>query len=190
LLDQIPKVKPRFRGALENGRQDAVLSKKLATIRCDLDLPFDPAKFHVRPPDRDRLAKIFTELEFTKFLQDLDAAAPKKLTISYEKYRLITTADDLQRLVEELGKCSTVAVDLETTSVDPMRAKIVGFSLCGCEGQPAYVPVAHNYLGVPSQLPLEAVIAAVKPVLTNPKIAKVAQNATYELLTLRRHGIE
>ena len=48
---------------------------------------FDPARVHVRPPDRDRLAKIFTELEFTKFLQDLDAAAPKKLTISYEKYR-------------------------------------------------------------------------------------------------------
>ena len=102
LLAHIPDVKPRFRGPLELGREDAILSKNLATIRCDLDLPFDPAKFHVRPPDRDRLAKIFTELEFTKFLQDLDAAAPKTLTISYEKYRLITTDDALRALVSEL----------------------------------------------------------------------------------------
>jgi DNA polymerase-1 len=190
LLEQIPKVKPRFRGALETGRGDALLSKKLATIRCDLELPFDPAKFHVRPPDRERLAKIFAELEFTKFLQDLDAAAPKKLTISYEKYRLVTRLEDLKSLVDELRACPTVAVDLETTSVDPMRAKIVGFSLCGSEGQPAYIPVGHHYLGVPAQLAFDVVTEAIRPVLTDPKIAKVAQNATYELLTLRRHGIE
>jgi DNA polymerase-1 len=190
ILEAIPKVKPRFRGPLELGREDAILSKKLATIRCDLELPFDPAKLHVRPPDRDRLAKIFTELEFTKFLQDLDAAAPKKLTISYEKYRLITKIEELNALVAELRKCSTVAIDLETTSIDPMRAKIVGFSLCGCEGQPAYIPVAHNYLGVPTQLGLDVVISAIKPILTDAKIAKVAQNATYELLVLHRHGID
>jgi len=190
LLENIPKAKLRFRGPLELGRDDAILSKKLATIRCDLDLPFDPAKFHVRPPDRERLSRIFRELEFTKFLQDLDADAPKTLTISYEKYRLITTDDALRGLVEELKAATTIAVDLETTSIDPMRAKIVGFSLCGKEGEPAYIPVGHNYLGVPTQLGLSAVLGALKPVLQDPKIGKVAQNATYDALVLRRNGIE
>jgi DNA polymerase-1 len=190
LLAQIPKTKPRFRGPLENGRDDALLSKKLATIRCDLELPFDPAKFHVRPPDRDRLARIFTELEFTKFLQDLQADAPKALTISYEKYRLITSDEALRGLVAELRSAPALAVDLETTSIDPMRAKIVGFSLCGKEGEPAYIPVGHNYLGVPTQLGLTAALLALKPVLEDPGVRKVAQNATYDALVLRRHGIE
>jgi DNA polymerase-1 len=190
LLAQIPKTKPRFRGALETGREDAILSKTLATIRCDLDLPFDPAKFQVRPPDRERLAKIFSELEFGKFLQDLNADAPKALTISYEKYRLVTSDEALRTLVAELKAAPMVAVDLETTSIDPMRAKIVGFSLCGKEGEPAYIPVGHHYLGVPPQLGLEATLAALKPVLEDPKVRKVAQNATYDALVLRRHGIE
>src|SRR6185503_9258680 len=190
LLASIDKVKPRFRGPLELGKADAVLSKTLATIKCDLDLPFDPAKFHVQPPDRDRLSKIFRELEFTKFLQDLDADAPKTLSISYEKYRLITTDDALRGLVAELKAAATIAVDLETTSIDPMRATIVGFSLCGKEGEPAYIPVGHNYLGVPTQLGLSAVLGALKPVLQDPKIGKVAQNATYDALVLRRNGID
>jgi DNA polymerase-1 len=190
ILAQIPKVKARFRGPLEVGREDAILSKNLATIRCDLDLPFDPAKFAVRPPDRERLAKIFTELEFTKFLQDLDAAAPRKQTISSDKYRLITTEEELKGLAAELMSARTIAFDLETTSVDPMQARIVGFSLCAKEGEPAYIPVGHAYLGVPPQLPLEAVLAALKPALSAPGIRKVAQNATYDALILRRHGVE
>jgi DNA polymerase I len=190
ILANIPKAKPRFRGALEMGRDDAMLSKKLATIRCDLDIPFDPATLHVREPDRDRLAKIFTELEFTKFLQDLDAASPKKVSLSYEKYRLISSPEALQGLVAELRGAPTVAFDLETTSVDPMRARIVGFSVCGKEGEPAYIPVGHSYLGVPAQLPLETVLDALRPVLTDPRIRKVAQNAPYDALILRRHKVD
>jgi DNA polymerase I len=190
ILAQISKVKPRFRGALESGREDAILSKKLATIRCDLDLPFDPAKFHVRPPDRDRLAKIFAELEFTKFLQDLNAAAPKVQSISYERYRLVCSTEDLKTVVAQLEAAPVVAFDLETTSIDPMRARVVGVSVCGRVGEPAYIPVGHRYLGVPAQLPLEAVLSALQPVLSNPNIRKVAQNAPYDALVLRRHGIE
>jgi DNA polymerase-1 len=190
LLARIPDTKPRFRGPLEAGRQDAILSKNLATIRCDLDIPFDPAKFHVRPPDRERLTKIFTELEFTKFIQDLNADAPKSVSISYDKYRLITTDEAFRTLIAELKAAPAIAVDLETTSIDPMRARIVGFSVCGKEGEPAYIPVGHNYLGVPTQLGLTPTLSALKPVLEDPKIRKVAQNATYDALVLRRNGIE
>ncbi|MBI3857766.1 MAG: DNA polymerase I [Planctomycetes bacterium] len=190
ILEQIDKVKPRFRGPLETGRADAILSKNLATIRCDLDVPFDPEKLKVRPPDRERLGKIFAELEFTRLLQDLDAGAPKQQTIATDRYRLISSEEALKRLAAELEKAPSLSFDLETTSIDPMRAEIVGFSLCGREGEPAYIPVGHRYLGVPEQLPLQTVLAALKPALTSPKVRKVAQNATYDALILRRHGIE
>jgi DNA polymerase-1 len=190
ILDKISQVKPRFRGALENGRADAILSKNLATIRCDLDLPFDAASFAVRPPDRERLAKIFTELEFTKFLQDLDAGAPRQQTISSEKYRLVTTEAALGTLVAELKAAPRLAVDLETTSPDPMRARIVGISVCAEEGNAAYIPVAHSYLGVPAQIALDRALEALKPILTDPRIGKVGQNATYDALLFRRNGVE
>jgi len=190
LLASIDKVKPRFRGPLELGREDAVLSKKLATIRCDLDIAFDPAKLAVRDPDRDRLSALFRELEFGRFLQDLNAEAPKEKAFSSDQYRLIQTSETLASLVSELKRCRQIAVDLETTSVDPMRARIVGISLCGREGEAAYIPVGHSYLGMPAQLPLEDVLAALRPVLADPKIRKVGQNATYDALILRRHKAE
>ena len=190
LFANIDKAKPRFRGALELGKADAALSKTLATIRCDLDVPFDPAKLAVRAPDRDRLALLFTELEFGRLLQELNAEAPKVKALSMEKYRLIQTDAALAALVAELRGASRLAVDLETTSVDPMQARIVGISLCAREGEPAYIPVGHSYLGMPAQLPLETVLAAIRPVLSDPKIGKVGQNATYDALILRRHQAE
>ena len=190
LLASIDKTKPRFRGALELGKADAVLSKKLATIRCDLDIRFDPAKLAVREPDREKLSALFTELEFGRFLQELNAEQPKQKALSAEKYRLVQTEEALRDLVAELRKTPMLAVDLETTSVDPMRARIVGISLCGKPGDAAYVPVGHSYLGVPAQLPLETVLAALRPILADPKIRKVGQNATYDALILRRHQAE
>jgi DNA polymerase-1 len=190
LLANVDKAKPRFRGPLELGRADAVLSKNLATIRCDLDVRFDPARLAVRPPDRDRLTTLFTELEFGRFLQELNAEAPKKKALSAEGYRLIATEEELKALAGDLKRATRLAVDLETTSVDPMRARIVGISLCARDGEAAYLPVGHAYLGVPAQLPLEAALAALRPVLSDPKIGKVGQNATYDALILRRHGVE
>src|SRR5882672_5021480 len=125
LLANIDKAKPRFRGPLELGKADAILSKKLATIRCDLDVSFDPARLAVRPPDREKLSALFTELEFGRFLQELNADAPKTRSISAEKYRLIQTETALKGLVAEMKESGIAAVDLETTSVDPMRARIV-----------------------------------------------------------------
>src|SRR5579862_1632922 len=190
LLANIDKVKPRFRGALELGKADAVLSKKLATILCDLDVPFDPARLAVRAPDLQKLSALFAELEFGRFLEELNAGAPKQKALSSEKYRLIQTEESLQGLVGELKRATRLAVDLETTSVDPMRARIVGISLCAREGEAAYIPVGHSYLGMPAQLPLEVVLAALRPVLADPAIGKVGQNATYDALILRRHRAE
>lgn len=190
ILKDVSKVKPRFRGPLENGRADAALSKTLATIRKDVDVAFDPKRFARREGDKEKLSALFKELEFTKLLQQVDADGPKTQAFSMERYRLILDRPALDALVKEIGASKTLAVDLETTSVDPMRAKIVGISLCATPGEAAYIAVGHAYLGAPAQLSLDEVLKAVRPALENPSIRKVGQNATYDALILRRHGVE
>jgi DNA polymerase-1 len=190
LLSRIGEAKPRFRGALEAGRADAMLSRRLATIRRDVDVPFDPARLARREPDYPALEALFKELEFTSLLQDLLARRPRRATVSYDRYRLVLDEAALAVLVAELAASPVVSFDLESTSPDPMRARIVGVSVCAREGEAAYVPVGHAYLGVPAQLPWERVRAALKPVLEDPRIRKVGQNCSYDALLLRRHGVE
>jgi DNA polymerase-1 len=189
ILARIPDTKPRFRAALEAGREDALLSKRLATIKLDVDVPFDPARLARREPDREKLVKLFTELEFSRFLSELQADQPKRQGISYDRYRLVSTREELSALAATLRKAKTIAVDLESTSVDPMSARMVGVSVCASEGEAAYIPVGHAYLGVPAQLPLAEVLDALRPPLTDPAIRKVGQNMTYDALLLLRHGI-
>ena len=190
LLSRVQDAKPRFRGALEAGRDDARLSKALATIKCDVDVAFDPARLARREPDREKLVKIFTELEFTRFLKEFDVGRPRKQSISSEKYRAILSRDELAGFAASLRKADSLAVDLESTSVDPMRAKIVGLSVCASEGDAVYVPVGHAYLGAPAQVALEDALEALRPALSDPRIRKVGQNMTYDALLLRRHGAE
>jgi DNA polymerase-1 len=190
LLERIPDVKPRFRAALENGKADAVLSKQLATIKCDVDIVFDRARLARREPDREKLVRIFTELEFTRFLKDLDAGRPRKEAISADKYRAIFSKEELAAYAGSLRNAATLAVDLESTSVDPMRAQIVGVSLCAKEGEAVYVPVGHRYLGAPAQVSVGDAVEILRPALTDPRIRKVGQNMTYDALLLRRHGAE
>jgi DNA polymerase-1 len=188
LYANLDRVKPRVRAMLEAGREDAFLSKRLATIRCDLELPFDPERFARRPPDRAKMIELFTELEFTRFLKELDVDA-RQTCLSREKYRAILTREEFGALVDSLKGVPRLAVDLETTSTDPMRAKIVGVSLCAREGESAYIPVGHSYLGAPAQLPLGEVLDALRPILEDPRVGKVGQNVKYDLLVLGRHGV-
>jgi DNA polymerase-1 len=183
------RVKPRFRGPLELGQKDALLSKALATIRRDVPVRFDPEAFALRPPDRDRLVALFTELEFTRLLQELQAGAPKRQAFSFEKYRLILTLEELRALVRGLSGAASLSVDLETTSADPMRARIVGISLCAKEGEAAYVATGHSYLGAPAQVPLEAALAELKPLLEDPNVRKLGQNSKYDALVLARNEV-
>ncbi len=188
LLEELEGVKPRLRALLEAGRESAVLSKRLATIRLDVDVPFDPARFARREPDREKLTALFREMEFTRLLQDFEAGSPKVQAFGFERYRLVVDEAGLEEVVLLARSAPRLAVDLETTSADPMRARLVGISLCWAEGEAAYIPVGHAYLGAPAQLPADRVLAALRPVLADPKIPKVGQNAKYDALVLARHG--
>ncbi len=189
ILAGLDRVKPRFREALERGRDDAVISKRLAAIRCDLDLPWDAERFRRREPDLGKLAAVFRELEFTSLLKEIAPDLSGAASLS-GRYREILGRDELKALAEVLSCADTVAFDVETTSVDPMRAQIVGISLCARPGEAAYVPVGHRYLGAPPQPALAEVLEALRPVLESPRVRKVGQNVSFDALVLARHGLE
>jgi DNA polymerase-1 len=98
--------------------------------------------------------------------------------------------DALLKLISQLENSGLFALDTETTSTNPMQAKLVGFSFATRADQAFYIPCRHNYLGAPEQLDLQAVLEQLKPVLANPEIKKVGQNIKYDWMVLARHGID
>jgi len=188
LYAKLPGLPERIRKMLEADKASAFLSKQLATIQCDLDLPFKLDEFKPGEPDRPALAAFFEQMEFLKQLNEVAADRPRQVSLDPSGYRLVTKKEELLALAAELMKVRRVSFDLETTGTDPMRAEIVGVSICAVAGQARYIPVAHRYLGVPSQLSLKEVLEALRPALASKEI--VGSNLKYDALVLRRAGAE
>ena len=187
----LDRVEKRWQPVLERDRAGAELSRRLATIKTDVALPLKLEDLTPGTPDKAKLAELFRELEFTKLLDQLGGApAAERKTLSFEKYRTILTAAALKEVVAEVRKARRLSLDLETTSADPMRAAIVGITVCVRPGESRYVPVGHTYLGAPAQLPLPQVLDALRPLLADPERAVVGQNIKYDALVLARHGVE
>ena len=191
IYSRLDRVEERWRRLLEKDRAGAELSRRLATIKRDVPLPLEVEELKPGEPDRAKLAEFFRSLEFTKLLDQLgEPPAAERRTLSYAGYRSVMTAEDLEATLKELKPARTIALDLETTSSDPMRAAIVGITLCVREGESRYIPVGHTYLGAPKQIPLKRALVALKPILQDPERSIVGQNIKYDALVLRRNGIE
>ncbi len=106
------------------------------------------------------------------------------------EYECITSRERLDAWLDVLRGASLTAIDTETDSLDPMRARIVGVSFAIEPGRAAYVPLAHDYPGAPDQLPLDEVLALMKPWLEDAAAAKVGQNIKYDQHVFANHGIE
>ncbi|MDP2788286.1 MAG: DNA polymerase I [Pseudomonadota bacterium] len=102
-----------------------------------------------------------------------------------------TLLDDasLTRWLDKLANADLICIDTETTSLEPMRAKLVGISFSITPGEAAYLPLAHHYAGAPAQLPLDATLARLKPLLEDANKAKVGQNLKYDWHVLMNHGV-
>ena len=117
-----------------------------------------------------------------------DSADPLRAAVARE-YETIFDQAALDRWLAAIEQADLVTFDIETTSLDPMQARIVGISFAIVPGRAAYVPVAHRYAGAPLQLPLDAVLARLKPWLENPRAKKLGQNVKYDQHVLANHGI-
>ena len=101
----------------------------------------------------------------------------------------VTTRAALDAWLARVQAADRVAIDTETTSLDPHAARLVGISLAVTPWQACYIPVGHNYAGVPEQLPMDEVLAVLKPWLESDAPQKVGQNIKYDMHVLANHGI-
>jgi DNA polymerase I len=188
----------RAREALEQCSEEAMLSKSLVTIRTDLPVPLDLQDLECGPPDRERLKELFLELEFHSLVRDYGAPEPKRVEERTVDYRTLLEPDEVAELVRRIREQGRFAVDTETTSLDPLRAELVGMAISLTPGQAYYLPFRHCRPGgdLPDgpevrNLP-EILSTPVRPLvelLADPSVGKIGQNLKYDLLVLRRAGI-
>ncbi|HUT53263.1 MAG TPA: DNA polymerase I [bacterium] len=172
---------------LKTYADQARLSRELVTIVTDVPVQIDWADFDIQEPDREKLTEVFKELQFTRLLHEFGEEKP---AISYEGYRAVTDAAELKAFVKEAERAGLVSVDTETTSIDPVRADLVGVSLAVKPHESIYVPVAHAGLGSHVQMKKEEALEILAPLLTDPKVKKIGQNMKYDFSVLTRAGIE
>ncbi len=171
---------------LTEHEEDARLSRKLVALDESVPLEIDLEKMLCGERDKTRLAKILDRFEFQRLKERL--VGVDETTSAQEKldFRTVTSEKELDAIAREIRKQGRFAVDLETTSVDAVRAEIVGVALAWKERSATYVPVAHRE---GPRLPLDVVLRIVGPLLTDPEIGVIAQNVKYEDTIFRRHDI-
>ena len=136
-------------------------------------------------PDREALARLFTELGFGALLAEY-GEAPAAAPADYEA---ILDEAGLQALVGRIRKAGAVAVDTETDNISPTRAGLVGFSLAVEPGRAYYVPLRHRGIGAPGQIPAAKALDIVRGVLEDPAVRKTGRNIKYDLIVLEREGV-
>ncbi|BEL78067.1 MULTISPECIES: DNA polymerase I [Serratia] len=213
-----------FRGAktmaakLEQNKEVAYLSYKLATIKTDVELDLTCADLTVSAPDVDTLQQLFKQYEFKRWLADVEAGvwlenkkgagakaaggakpaaataeAPKALAeakLSQDGYVTILDEAAFTDWLARLKKADVFAFDTETDGLDTLTANLIGLSFAIAPGEAAYLPVAHDYLDAPPQLDRAYVLEALKPLLEDDKALKVGQNLKFDMSLLARYGIE
>ncbi len=208
-LEALFEVAPEIRGkrareALLEHEEQIRLSKELVTIRRDLDVELDLDALRVQEPDRARLRSLFMELGFRTLTERFTdgGEGPEAPDGGEVEYRAVTEAEEVAGVVEAIRDHGRVAVDTETTSIRPMEASLVGISLSWEPGQGVYLPFAHETPAgdlldeAPAEPPPNLPgldrpeLAPLVEMLEDPRVEKVGQNLKYDLLVLRRAGVE
>jgi DNA polymerase-1 len=176
------------------------LSKRLATIDCDVNLDQTPSDLKSTPPDTAKLRELYSRFEMRSLLKQLDGdsppstvsavAAPAPTQPKTERhYDCVVTEAAFAQWLEKLSSAELIAFDTETTSLEYMRAEIVGVSFAIESGSAAYIPLAHRYAGAPDQLDRNKVLAALKPLLQSERPAKVGHHLKYDAHVLLNYDI-
>ncbi len=190
------------------------LSRRLVTVKCDCDL----SGHHVsildsllqQSEDKAALKAFFERMGFRTWLRELSAelardaqaatpAADAQASLfatdspadppAETHYETVLTDAQLDAWIATIDAAGLTALDTETTSLDAMRAELVGLSLCCVPGRAAYIPVAHRYPDVPPQLSREHVLAKLRPWLEDPSKPKLGQHLKYDCHVLENYGI-
>ncbi|MGQ2964951.1 DNA polymerase I [Methylophilus sp.] len=211
-LDNIVANADNIKGVVGDNLRKALpwlpTARELITIRCDVGLCEKFDDLTQQAPDVEKLHGLFDHFEFRTWKRELDKltdgatespypaspAAPVAIKNDYvpdtrRQYQTILTEAALDDWLPRLQQAELLCFDTETTSLDPLQAKIVGVSFSVTPGEAAYVPLTHDYFDAPAQLPLQATLDKLKVILENPAIKKVGQNLKYDMHVLANHGI-
>jgi len=184
---------------LEEHKDMAFLSYQLATIKIDVPLDVEVEALVCGEPDREALIELYTELEFKSWIDEVQrdakragqAIVPEEAPVAEVQTRYETILDQARFDVwlEKLKKAELFAFDTETTGLDAQKAQLVGLSFAVQPHEAAYIPLTHSYIGAPEQLDRDTVLRALKPLLEDPTLFKVGQNAKYDINILANCAI-
>ncbi|MEK6662327.1 MAG: DNA polymerase I [Pseudomonadota bacterium] len=180
-------------------------ARALLTIKCDVPLPVHVSNLTPSAPDMDKLRELFGRFEFKTWLRELQesgsavAPAARHIEPAHEaldpalaqagQYEMILTEAQLDAWLEKINVAALTAVDTETTSLDPMLARLVGISLSVSALEGAYLPLAHVGPGAPQQLDLQHALKELKPWLEDASKPKLGQHLKYDKHIFANHGI-
>ncbi|HZX24192.1 MAG TPA: DNA polymerase I [Woeseiaceae bacterium] len=185
-------IKGKVGESLREHLEELELSRRLATIRDDVELDVDPDGLAPGEPDVERLRGLYQRLELRTLLRQLDEAfgapapAADKPGTDYE---LVADEEALSRWLERIDAADLTALDTETDSLNYMAARLVGISLSVEPGAAAYIPVGHDYAGAPEQLDRDLVLERLRPWLEDASKPKVGHHLKYDAHVFRRYGI-
>jgi len=206
LVVHADEIKGKVGESLRASLGELPLSKELTTIKCDLDLPYHIDDLRCTPEDKQLLQEQLELLGFnawskslkntsfvphtpstTMVMEEVPASEPVESGVEYE---MIVTMSAFNHWLDKLKAAELFAFDTETTSLDYTAAEIVGVSFSVTVGEAVYVPLAHDYPGVPEQLSRDDILQALKPLLEDPSHKKVGQNLKYDANVLANYEIE
>ncbi|MBC8467848.1 MAG: DNA polymerase I, partial [Planctomycetes bacterium] len=207
LYEHIDEIKGKRGDNLRNFKDKAAMSKKLATIDCNVPIPVGYDDLALKKFNEPELTRLFTELGFTRLLLQLglaDIAQQEKATTVNEQslinteqptsmkteehdYQLIDTEEKFDIFVSELKEHKLFALDTETTSIDAMRADLVGISFSWQANKAFYLPVKAP-LGS-KHLHIKILRTKLAPILADNKVNKIGQNIKYDLHVLENAGL-
>jgi DNA polymerase-1 len=192
IFDHVDEVTPtRAQNALRGNRDHAMRSKHLATIVRDLEIELDPETAHIDDFDREAVVGLMRDLEIRSLLPRIPETKRVPVRVIIERpasiRQTITTLDALDAFIERIRSTCTYAIDVETTSTDPMQAQLVGISIAVSPEESAYIPIGHAGA---DQLSLEVVAERLRPVVGDPAITGLAHHGKYDLTVLQRTGLE
>ena len=186
---------------IEN-KDKALISKKLVTLKNDAPVDRSLTEFQLKEIDKDKLYKFLREMEFNRLLssaisaygepkltseKDIVKTDEKQKSIDRKKYYLITNLDEIDSWIKEAEEVGEVAVDTETSSLDPHQADLIGISLSSKIGKACYIPVGHKSK---KNIDKDQTLKKLKPLLEDPSIKKIGQNIKFDFIVLFKHGIK
>jgi len=200
-LDGVIENADKITGKIGEGLRESIdwlpRARTLVTLKLDVPLDLGPGDLEPAPPDPDRLRGWYERFESRRLLatlgdeSDPDQADKRPVAepTADNAYEILCSKPALEAWLERLESADLFAIDTETTSLDYMQAALVGLSFAIEPHRAAYVPVAHDYPGVPEQLDRDWVLERLRPLLEDPDRPKLGQNLKYDMSVLANHGI-